>query len=339
MHRAGIQRLTALWALTECGLGGVLHAIHSPFTGLLVGGLSITYIVLIGYLAQRHRGADGSFLTPASKILNALLFVLCCKAVISPHSPLGAYFAVSVQGLIGAVLFTVLRNYKWVAAIAAPVTTTLSATQKIMVLWLLFGNTPFEAFNEFVMDVNHQLNWIPEAVAQEGAMWVALVFVGVYFIGGVVVGAFIVQIPPLLKLREKQLQNILQAFEFNEMVVHATKRKGRMRTLLFLLIIGVISLVITYAVAGEKAATTQLVRTFAILTLWFVVMRPLLSFFAKRWIQQRAIEHQTQITLISNNLPRFKSFATHAWRNAVNVNGWRLVNFVLLLLLFEPDHD
>ena len=42
-----IQRLTALWAFAESGLGGMLHALQLPFTGLIVGGLSVIIITLI----------------------------------------------------------------------------------------------------------------------------------------------------------------------------------------------------------------------------------------------------------------------------------------------------
>ena len=42
-----IQRLTALWAFTESGLGGIMHALQIPFTGLLVGGMAVIMISLI----------------------------------------------------------------------------------------------------------------------------------------------------------------------------------------------------------------------------------------------------------------------------------------------------
>ena len=47
-----ISRLTALWALSEAGLGGILHALQSPFTGLFVGGFAIILISLIAYFAD-----------------------------------------------------------------------------------------------------------------------------------------------------------------------------------------------------------------------------------------------------------------------------------------------
>ncbi|NJO01983.1 MAG: hypothetical protein HC880_10065 [Bacteroidia bacterium] len=43
-ERLAIERLTALWALNEAGLGGLMHAVRTPFTGVVVGGLAIMLI-------------------------------------------------------------------------------------------------------------------------------------------------------------------------------------------------------------------------------------------------------------------------------------------------------
>ena len=47
-----IDRLTALWALNESGLGGFLHVFNAPLTGLIVGGIAILLISLIAYYAE-----------------------------------------------------------------------------------------------------------------------------------------------------------------------------------------------------------------------------------------------------------------------------------------------
>lgn len=72
---AATQRLTALWAFMECGFGGVLHALHMPFTGLLVGGFAV---IIITFIAQISGKKD-------KQILKSLLIVLIVKAMVSPH--------------------------------------------------------------------------------------------------------------------------------------------------------------------------------------------------------------------------------------------------------------
>ena len=98
-----IEKLTALWALNESGLGGFLHVFNSPFTGLIVGGVSILLISLIAYYAENKWQA----------ILKALVIVLIIKMAVSPYSPFGAYVAVSFQAVLGAILFS---NFSWKGA-------------------------------------------------------------------------------------------------------------------------------------------------------------------------------------------------------------------------------
>ena len=91
-----IDKLTALWALNESGLGGFLHVFNTPFTGLIVGGIAILLISLIAYYAENKWQA----------IFKALVIVLIIKMAVSPYSPFGAYVAVSFQALFGPLLLT-----------------------------------------------------------------------------------------------------------------------------------------------------------------------------------------------------------------------------------------
>src|SRR5690606_19472551 len=84
-----IEKLTALWALNECGLGGFMHVLNSPFTGVIVGGISILLISLIAFYAENKW----------QSILKALLIVLIIKMGVSPYSPFAAYIAVSFQAV------------------------------------------------------------------------------------------------------------------------------------------------------------------------------------------------------------------------------------------------
>ncbi|MCB0574936.1 MAG: hypothetical protein KDC61_10270, partial [Saprospiraceae bacterium] len=79
-----ILRLTALWAFSESALGGVMHALKIPFTGLLVGGFAVLSIGMIAHVSHRRAGA----------VLRATMLVVLVKAVVSPHSPPTAYLAV-----------------------------------------------------------------------------------------------------------------------------------------------------------------------------------------------------------------------------------------------------
>ncbi|HNJ28266.1 MAG TPA: hypothetical protein PLQ40_04880, partial [Ferruginibacter sp.] len=94
--QAAIQRLTALWAFTESGLGGIMHALQIPFTGLVVGGMAVIIICLIADLSKHQ----------LKQVLKSALVVLIVKAMVSPHTPFPAYIAVSFQALLGYLLFS-----------------------------------------------------------------------------------------------------------------------------------------------------------------------------------------------------------------------------------------
>src|SRR5438045_6606034 len=89
---AAVQRLTALWAFSESGLGGIMHALQIPFTGLVVGGMSV---IMISFIAQI---SDHQY----REILKSAMIVLIIKAMVSPYTPFPAYIAVSFQALSGA---------------------------------------------------------------------------------------------------------------------------------------------------------------------------------------------------------------------------------------------
>src|SRR5688572_2381352 len=82
------HRLIAVWALAEGTLGGILHGLHIPVTGLVVGSISVCCLALLARVKQRR-----------GDLLKATMLVLTIKAMLSPHSPPAAYLAVFSQGL------------------------------------------------------------------------------------------------------------------------------------------------------------------------------------------------------------------------------------------------
>ncbi len=75
-----------------------------------------------------------------SEILKSALIVILIKALVSPHSPLTAYFAVGIQGLLGYLLFSTKKFYTFSALLLGIFTLFFSGIQKIVVLTILFGN-------------------------------------------------------------------------------------------------------------------------------------------------------------------------------------------------------
>ena len=139
-HTSLLTRLTALWALSESGLGGFMHALKIPFTGFFLGGFAIVIITLIAHHTH-HK---------SKSILQATLLVILVKALVSPHSPPMAYIAVAFQGLSGLALFALIPNTRLAAALFGLIALMESAVQKFLVMTLIFGKSLWEALDLFV---------------------------------------------------------------------------------------------------------------------------------------------------------------------------------------------
>src|SRR5688500_16642386 len=94
-------RLIAVWALAEGFMGGILHGLHLPVTGLVVGSIAVCCLALLSQVSEYR-----------SDILKATILVMAVKALLSPFSPPMAYFAVFSQGFLAAILFNTSSNFR-----------------------------------------------------------------------------------------------------------------------------------------------------------------------------------------------------------------------------------
>ena len=171
-----IQRLTALWAFAECGLGGMLHALQMPFTGLIVGGLAVIIITLIAKFSDNN----------ISSIFKSLVIVLIIKLTISPFTPFPAYIAVSFQALIGCLLYPLLKvNYISVLLLSI-VSMIESAIQKLLILTLIFGQSLWKATDAFFSFVANQFH----LKSIHGADWLIGIYLAIYIAGGILIALF-----------------------------------------------------------------------------------------------------------------------------------------------------
>ena len=130
-------------------LGGVLHAFQIPLTGLFINGSSVFFISLIGYYSEHKRD-----------ILRATLIVLLIKAGVSPYTPPAAYFAVSLQGLLGEMIFRPKKLFYISTVIFGTVTLTLSSMQKIFLLTIVYGTDLWESLNRFGNYISEQFSFL-----------------------------------------------------------------------------------------------------------------------------------------------------------------------------------
>lgn len=306
-----IFRITALWAFSECALGGVMHALKLPFTGFLVGGFAVLCIGLLAQLSGKN----------AAVVLRSTLLVLLVKAVVSPQSPPTAYLAVGFQGLSGALILCYLRPFALAAFLFGFLALVESAVQKILVLWLFFGNSVFEAIDLFFKDVLKNFG------LQESVSWSSLFvwgYVVLYALWGLVLGHWIVRLPGQLA-RERMKYTDFQ-FSPAEPASDLPSKKSR-RWVFPLLVLAFI--VATFLLTGGKSSGVQKAvfavwRSAAVLAAWFFLFQPLVSHFFQKWAKRKAAQEQSSLAKVMETLPEMRENARQLYRHiALQHSGWK----------------
>ena len=173
-----IERVTALWALSEAALGGVLHALSFPMAGLIINSSAVIFIALIAYYAE-HKG----------DILRATLIVMIIKGMVSPHTPVNAFIAVAFQGVMGELLFRTKKYFTLSALLLAILTLLQSGTQKIVVLTIVFGNNLWESINIFTNFIIQKFHISdPSSGIHNISFWIITGYLLLHGIVGVLIG-------------------------------------------------------------------------------------------------------------------------------------------------------
>jgi hypothetical protein len=315
-----LQRLTALWAFSESGLGGVLHALQIPFTGLLVGGFAIILITLIAHLSNNSYG----------ELLKSLAVVLLVKAAVSPHTPLPAYLAVSFQAFLGYGLFRVFGVRVYSVMVLSVLAMFESALQKLVVLTVFFGSSFWRAVNELVLAVSKQL-WRPVAT---GSRWLIATYLAIYVLGGVLVGLTALRMVRDLSVRDEAFSGPLPT-----PVVSGTRsrRSTGARIRILLTVCFLLSLILFLTAADRKEgflATARAVTwTVSAILLWFLLLAPLVTKFIRKKLHKREGRYRDEVGAVIAFLPVLRQLAVLAWRASRRTPGWRRVADFLTLLI------
>lgn len=312
-----------------------MHAIQSPFTGLIVGGLSVVFITMIARLAKEAAGSSFKMrvIYTTQYIFNALVFVLTVKALASPHSPIGAYVAVSSQAILGILFFTLIPVFSIATMFTAFLSSTLSALQKLFVLWIVFGSTFFEALDDFVISTAQKFEIINTQTWFSSSEWIALFFVMLYALGGLVTGFVAVRTPILLKSREPELNEIISKFN-SEHITTPEKNSAQPRFLIVMTIFIALAILIQYVFVSAESAIWQLIRTVSILFVWLYLLRPIFHWIVKRSMAKSKSNIDGFQNLISIELPKLMSYVPFAYRHSRKMSGFWLTNFFVLYLKY-----
>jgi len=302
-----IQRLTALWAFTESGLGGIMHALQIPFTGLVVGGMAVIMICLIADFAQ------GNY----KLVLKSAMVVLIVKAMVSPHTPFPAYIAVSFQALLGCALFSLLKVNLISILILSCFAMLESAIQKLIILTLFFGESLWKA-------TDNMLAWVAKQFGGQflnGSYWLLFIYLFIYLAGGFFIG--------WLAYRSiKNFENEDPALVLNRIMVEeqgqtSSGKPGRKvyKKLLVLVLIMICLAIISFIFSannkqGWLAAVKTISWTMSAILLWYMFIAPLLTRAIQKLLQKKESRYSEEVLKTLAFLPVLRKLTVLAWQQS-----------------------
>jgi hypothetical protein len=317
-NKSIIDKLTALWALNESGLGGFLHVFNTPFTGLIVGGIAILLISLIAYYAQNKWQA----------ILKALVIVLIIKMAVSPYSPFGAYVAVSFQAVFGAFL---LSTFSWKGAtiiILGMVTFLESALQKLLILTIVYGTELWEAINLYGAWVQNKMSLITETTTTS---FLVTMYLLVYGLCGILVGIFIKNIIQIIAAKKEVDFYLIVETNAPEEQKKKVSFKGKV-IWVWLVMVAVIVVAFSFfggTLFGWQKATYILLRSFLILMFWYLVLGPFLLKLVRKYLNDKQSQYKEDITNAMDLFPYFRQILFYTWQDTRHLKGYKRFKYFI----------
>ncbi len=325
-----IQRLRAFWALSEAGLGGVLHITRLPFKGIFIAGAATFFISLIA-----------SFSKEKGEILKSTIIVIVIKFFVSPHTPLTAAIAVFAQGIFGELFFLSDKTKRVMIPVYAVFIQFITAAQKIIIITVLFGQNFWITLDDFA---NSVLNQFISYERLEFSLFVVLFYTAIHIAAGFILGIGIVKLlkrmdeKPSSRVDEKiVLEPPEKSFNKIDLKKHWFQKPSGIVLFIFFVSVLCISFFIPewYSTNLTEIAL-MFVRAIIIILLWYFIISPLLRRAASKMISKQKSQHLDQINDILQLLPHIKGVVRSSWRNAKNYKGIKRVeNFLFQLIQYS----
>lgn len=323
--RIGFLKITALWAFSESAFGGILHALTIPLRGLFISSAAVLFISLIALFSKNNKD-----------ILKSTLIVILIKAIVSPHSPLTAYFAVSIQGFLGFLLFSTKKFYRLSALLLGISVLFLSGMQKIVVLTILFGNTLWESLNIFIKQVSMEMFNIDYPQVDYGFLIMGA-YVFFHLLAGLFIGIYAGKLPSKIKYYKNHIPPFIDIKDGEE-IPKKKKRKKKIwylrPTWLLIIALSVGVIIISYLSPElEKSVALSviimIIRSLVITFIWFVIVAPIVESRLQKFFEKRKSKHSMDLEEIISMFPHFKEIINYCWKLSNDKNGVKRIRYFL----------
>lgn len=326
-YSISVLKITALWAFSESALGGILHALTIPLRGVFINAAAVLFISLIALFSKSSK-----------EILKSTIIVILIKALVSPHSPLTSYLAVSIQGLIGYLLFYNKNFFRTSALLLGIITLFFSGIQKIVVLTILFGNNLWKSVDIFLKQIaNEFLSLGLHPDINYGFLLISI-YVFVHIVAGVIVGLFAGSLPKKLEEYSEKIKTI----KFDESYFESPKKdKERKKKSWLFRPTGIIIITILLAVLifsyfnpyksdiASVEIIIMLIRSIVLTVLWYALIAPLVRRMFQKFISGKKSLYAAEIDEVLNLFPHFKKIVGLTWKQSQNLKGLSRIKYFL----------
>jgi len=317
-YQISILKITALWAFSESAFGGILHALTVPFRGIFINGAAVLFISLIALFSKNSK-----------EILKSTLIVLVIKALVSPHTPLAAYFAVTIQGFLGYLLFLTKNFYRLSALLLGIFTLFFSGIQKIILLTLVFGNTLWKSVNIFIKQISKEFLSNKFNSDIHYGYIVIILYLAIHIIAGIFIGFYAGLLPSKINRYKNKISDELFSQNHSEFP-HKQKNKKKFWLLrpiwIGIAIISVTVLIYSYispsgSEIGSSEIIVMLIRSIIITVFWFTVVGPIAKKLFQKFLASRKSIYTNEINEIMDLFPQFKKVVSYCWKNSSDKKG------------------
>lgn len=308
---AARRHVTALWAANEALVGGVLYALKLPFKGLVLGGFSAVCQCLLGY-----------YRTGGGQTLAATGIVLGIKAGVAPHSSVGGYAAVGIQGLLGELLFISRKTYALSCWLMGMLAVSLSALQRLVVLTVVFGADLWRVFNDFLVYAQKQVGFH----LIDGYRLIAL-YLGAHLLLGLGIGVWAAGLP--LRLQDFRVRYAQLVLPPNKAGSDAPAQRKRFRLSWPVAVLAALALVLLaqtfldkpWGVIPGQTLLGIVVRGACVLVLWYAVLGPALQETLTQWLVRRKDVKSQFVREVLATLPHTRRMVAACWQQAAAQNA------------------
>jgi len=330
-------RLIALWVINEAMLGGIIHGLRIPVSGLIVGSCAVICISLIAWYVPRR-----------ATILKATLIVAIFKMMLSPQAPPPAYIAVFFQGLTGELIFwNKRRGYAFACLLFASLALAESGSQRIIVMTITYGNDFWRAVNTFINGLTKQ------KVATNYSLIIAGGYVIIHIIAGIIVGIWTSILPKRISNWQQAIGNKQYANSKSEIANLQSKignrKRRKLKTGLLIIWIALIALYIqSYFKIGTPILPGHIslkifIRSIIVVLTWYFVVGPLSRKLLHYWLQKKQSSMKLEIQQVLDLLPTTQALIAASWKESKPNKNWRRITtfskIVLTKTLTPPLHE